>query len=41
MLATPKYVKKLFNEDLLTIAQISSKLKISQMTVCCLLAEPD
>lgn len=41
MTATSRYVKYLFNRENLTITQISSKLRISQMTVCCLLAEVD
>ena len=40
MVATPAYVKMLFNEGM-SITRISSKLKISPMTVCELLATPD
>lgn len=40
MTATPQYVKMLYNSGW-TIAKISSKLRISQMTVCSLLATPD
>ena len=40
MVATPAYVRMLFNEGM-SIARISSKLKISQMTVCELLATPE
>lgn len=40
MLATPAYVKMLFNEGM-SITRISSKLKIDAMTVCELLATPD
>ena len=40
MIATPQYVKMLYNSGW-TIAKISSELKISQMTVCVLLATPD
>jgi len=40
MLATPTYVKMLFNDGM-SITRISSKLKISPMTVCELLATPE
>jgi len=40
MLATPEYVRKLFNDGM-SITKISSKLRISPMTVCELLATPD
>ena len=40
MLATPTYVKFLFNDGM-SITRISSKLKISPMTVCELLATPE
>lgn len=40
MVATTAYVKMLFNEGM-SIAKISSKLKIDAMTVCQLLTAPD